>query len=45
MFLFGNILLLWFVFLNWENMFVKNAEYEKYTVETESYLLEILAKL
>lgn len=42
LFLFGNIIVFAWIWWNWNSMFDKNAEYEKYTVENESYLLEIL---
>ena len=42
LFLFGNFIVFAWIWWNWNSMFDKNAEYEKYTVENESYLLEIL---
>jgi ATP-binding cassette subfamily B protein len=41
-FIIGNILLLMYLYLNWENMLVYNEDYEKHVNDTESYLQEIL---
>ena len=41
-FIIGNILLLTYLYLNWENMLVYNEDYEKHVNDTESYLQEIL---
>jgi len=41
-FIIGNILLLIYLYLNWENMLVYNEDYEKHVNDTESYLQEIL---
>jgi ATP-binding cassette subfamily B protein len=41
-FIFGNLLLLIYLYLNWENMLVYNEDYEKHVNDTESYLQEIL---
>lgn len=41
-FIIGNLLLLIYLYLNWENMLVYNEDYEKHVNETESYLQEIL---
>lgn len=41
-FLLGNVLLFSYIYAQRNNMMTKNAEYESYTVENESYLLEIL---
>jgi ATP-binding cassette subfamily B protein len=41
-FIIGNVLLLTYLYLNWENMLVYNEDYEKHVNDTESYLQEIL---
>lgn len=41
-FIIGNIFLLIYLYLNWENMLVYNDDYEKHVNDTESYLQEIL---
>jgi len=41
-FIFGNLILLVYLYLNWENMLVYNEDYEKHVNSTESYLQEIL---
>lgn len=41
-FIIGNIMLLIYLYLNWENMLVYNEDYEKHVNDTESYLQEIL---
>jgi ATP-binding cassette subfamily B protein len=41
-FILGNLLLLLYLWLNWENMLEYNVEYENYVNETEAYLQEIL---
>jgi ATP-binding cassette subfamily B protein len=41
-FIFGNLLLLIYLYLNWENMLVYNEDYENHVNDTESYLQEIL---
>jgi len=41
-FIIGNLLLLIYLYLNWEKMLVYNEDYEKHVNETESYLQEIL---
>jgi len=41
-FIIGNILILLYLYINWENMLEHNEEYEKYVNANESYLLEIL---
>ena len=41
-FLLGNTILFYYIYSQRNNMMNKNAEYESYTVENESYLLEIL---
>ena len=41
-FILGNVILFYYIYAQRDNMMNKNAEYESYTVENESYLLEIL---
>jgi ATP-binding cassette subfamily B protein len=41
-FIIGNMVLLIYLYLNWENMLVYNEDYEKHVNDTESYLQEIL---
>lgn len=41
-FIIGNLILLGYLYLNWENMLVYNEDYEKHVNDTESYLQEIL---
>lgn len=41
-FIIGNLIVLFYLYYNWEHMLVHNDEYEKYVGETESYLLEML---
>lgn len=41
-FIFGNILLVLYLYWNWDEMLDHNEEYEKYVNDTESYLQEIL---
>ena len=41
-FILGNLILLLYLWLNWENMLEYNVEYENYVNETEAYLQEIL---
>jgi ATP-binding cassette subfamily B protein len=41
-FIIGNLILILYLYLNWENMLVYNEDYEKHVNETESYLQEIL---
>jgi ABC-type multidrug transport system fused ATPase/permease subunit len=41
-FITGNLLLFFYIFMNRNDMMEKNANYEKYTVDNEAYLLEIL---
>lgn len=41
-FIVGNAILFSYILMNRMDMMEKNAEYEKYTVENEAYLLEIL---
>lgn len=38
----GNIILFLCIWANWNTIFLKNREYEKYTTENENYILEIL---
>ena len=42
LFIFGNIVLILYLWLNWDNMLEHNEEYEKLVGENEAYLLEIL---
>jgi ATP-binding cassette subfamily B protein len=41
-FILGNIILIIYLWLNWNNMLEHNVEYENYVNETEAYLQEIL---
>uniref|UniRef100_A0A6C0DBQ5 ABC transporter domain-containing protein n=1 Tax=viral metagenome TaxID=1070528 RepID=A0A6C0DBQ5_9ZZZZ len=41
-FIIGNLILLVYLYSNWENMLVYNEDYEKHVNDTESYLQEIL---
>lgn len=41
-FIIGNLLLFFYIFTSRHDMMEKNANYEKYTVDNEAYLLEIL---
>jgi len=41
-FILGNLLLIVYLYFNWENMLVFNEDYEKHVNDTESYLQEIL---
>ena len=41
-FIIGNILLVLYLFLNWNNMLSHNEEYEKFVSDNEAYLVEIL---
>jgi len=41
-FIFGNILLMLYLFLHWPSMVESNEAYEKHVGETESYMIEIL---
>lgn len=41
-FIIGNLILLIYLWLNWENMLEYNVEYENYVNDTEAYLQEIL---
>jgi len=41
-FIIANLLLIVYLYLNWENMLVYNEDYEKHVNDTESYLQEIL---
>ena len=41
-FIIGNLILIFYLYLNWENMLVYNEDYEKHVNDTESYLQEIL---
>jgi ABC-type bacteriocin/lantibiotic exporter with double-glycine peptidase domain len=38
----GNIILFLCIWANWNTIFVKNSEYEKYASDNENYILEIL---
>ena len=41
-FIFGNIILILYLWFNWNNMIEHNEEYEKYVGDNEAYLVEIL---
>ena len=41
-FIIGNIFLVLYLFLNWNNMLSHNEEYEKFVSDNEAYLVEIL---
>ena len=41
-FIIGNILLVLYLFFNWNNMLSHNEEYEKFVSDNEAYLVEIL---
>lgn len=41
-FILGNVVLLLYLFFNWNGMLEHNEEYEKYVTDNESYLVEIL---
>ena len=41
-FIVGNIFLVLYLFLNWNNMLSHNEEYEKFVSDNEAYLVEIL---
>lgn len=41
-FVIGNMLLVLYLFLNWNNMLYHNEEYEKFVSDNEAYLVEIL---
>jgi ABC-type multidrug transport system fused ATPase/permease subunit len=41
-FIIGNLLLIVYLYFNWESMLIYNEDYEKHVNDTESYLQEIL---